>query len=106
MSLFANFQKYIQDEEREEQKVRKESKYVTSVRKIKGLKVWGFDTTLEFSPDKIEEIVIQSKVKLDLEQNPISESKAFIKPNVIVVQALNHKNAVRKIKKILNQHKL
>ena len=80
----------------------KEFKFLGSFRKIKGLTLYGWNV----QTGEIKPLEIEKKVFVGIDGKPVSKKNCTINPNeVMPIQALNLKNAARKVRKILRQWK-
>jgi len=102
----------LQGKDRIEHQINKELKHFKTGKKIPGLKVWKYDVSKPFLPEEVVEVYTKPKAVVeDVTPNLIMEPgerppirhKVFLKPTEICIQALNHKNAVKKFQKIIIQ---
>jgi hypothetical protein len=81
----------------QEKKDKQEYKYVGKVHIKSGCKLWAYNP----KEDKMNEVTIAALGTIDFFGNVIEGGKAQFNPNFIYFQAINKKNALRK----LNQYK-
>lgn len=81
-------------------KQKQEYKFIGSIRMIRGLKLYSFNT----STFKLKVVEIQRKVSVGMEGEAVKHNKAQYNPKLIYVQALNEKNAARKVASIIDAH--
>ena len=79
-------------------KIDKELKFIGSVRKIRGHSIFSYN--IETNEIKLADI--DRKVLVGLDGDPIYKERVHLEKNCIYVQALNKKNAIKRIMKMIN----
>lgn len=83
--------------------VKQEYKKVGSINLKRGMTLYEFDfKTCELKPVEID----RKEMMIDINGNPVKNAKAKYNPNALYIQALNMKNAKKKVMKFLIKHNL
>jgi len=77
----------------QEAQQRKEITYVGGYKRYKGQKIWGY------SENKMFEIKPIYKAMIDINGKTVVRGKVTLKPDTVVVFAINKNNAIKKLKK-------
>ena len=79
----------------EKLKQKQEFKYVGSIRRIKGLFLWSYNPNSK----ELKKVHIDRSVNIGLDRKAKIKSTATYDPKLFYCQALNEKNAWKKVKK-------
>lgn len=83
--------------------VKQEYKKVGSINLRRGMTLYEFDfKTLVLKPVQID----RKETMVDITGNPVKNARAIYNPNALYIQALNMKNAEKKVIKFLKKHQL
>lgn len=83
--------------------VKQEYKKIGSIILKTGMTLYEFDfKTLELKPVEID----RKETMIDINGNPVKNAKAKYNPNALYIQALNMKNAEKKVMKFMIKYKL
>ena len=82
-------------------KQKQEYKHIGSIKIIKGLTLYACNMETQ----EINKVVIEKKASIGLDGKEVRQQKAQHDPKCVYIQAINIKNARRKLEKFLEKHK-
>lgn len=101
MNIVPNILDNFSDRKKQEQVQKKQHEFhfIGDVKRIKGHILFSYNTVTK----EIKQAVIERTVEIGIDFQPIYKNKVCVEKDCIYVQALNEKNAIKKINKLVKE---